>query len=244
MDPEDPAVPPSLRRSSIFLGVIAVLAACEPNVLIGAKYNHDGDGLGGQVGVSGSASFGGSVSGSPAGGVDMGGSETGDAGEGGAAGAGMAGAAGGAGMPAQEWCATSAVLNEPRKFESTSGDDHVIPAGDYIVKYMSGAQLHDPNIGWEVTGHYTGMNMLKAGIHIYSGESVETGATSLWLDATGLITAKTVAEVEEKNAGHTWPLTQVESAELWVVLYDDIYTDNKGTDNSINGVHYCIVPAP
>jgi hypothetical protein len=180
------------------------------------------------------------VSGSGGGGADTGGAEATEGGEGGAPAAGMAGAAGGAGMPVVgEWCATASWLNEPRRFESTTDGDNVIPAGGYLVRYISGAQIHDPNIGYEVTGHYTGMNMLDAGIHIYSGESPETGATSLWLDATGLVTGGTIANIEEKNKGHTWPLTHVEPAELWVVLYDDVYGDNKGP-----GVHYCITPAP
>ena len=229
----------NLLRRSILVAVTVLTASCEPNVLIGTKLLRDDDGQGGQVATAGTPSTGGSSSGTAGGGADTGGADPTDGGEAGAAVGGMGGAGGAGGATSSEWCATSSWLNEPRRFESTSGGDNVIPAGSYLVKYVSGAQIHDVNIGYEVTGHYTGMNMLEAGIHIYSGESPEAGATSLWLDATGLVTGGTIANIEEKNKGHTWPLTHVESAELWVVLYDDIYGDNEGP-----GVHYCIVPAP
>jgi hypothetical protein len=226
----------NLWRLSILLAVTTLTAACEPNVLIGAKLLSEGEG--GQVGASGSPSVGGSASGMAGSGAETNGGDSSEGGEAGAA-AGMGGAAGAGGAPPSEWCATASWLNEQRQFESATPSDNVVPAGSYVITYVSGAQIHDRNIGYEVTGHYTGSNMVEAGHHVYSGESPEKGTTSLWLSATGLVSGGTIADVEMKNKGHTWALEHPEAGELFIVLYDDLYEDNEGP-----GTRYCVTPAP
>jgi len=172
--------------------VVVLLASCDPNVVIGAKWY-----------------------------VEQGGhaSETAPAGASG-------GDEGGAAAGSQPiWCVTAPWLNTPATFTSATGN--YIPAGSYVIRYESGAQLHQPVIGYEVTAHYAVQNGLEAGHHIYSGESVETGATSLWLDDQGLVSGSSVADVENSNRGHTWPL-QHGGGELHITLYDNDYHDNLG----------------
>ena len=102
----------------------------------------------------------------------------------------------------------------------------------------TGALIHDPDIGYEVTDWYYGKNMLHAGHHVFSGDSPETGATSLWLDENGIVgSGGSIAEVEAANRGHTWPL-QHAGGELFVTLYDDDYGDNVGP-----GSRFCITAA-
>jgi len=113
-----------------------------------------------------------------------------------------------------------------------------MPAGSYIITYVSGAQIHDVDTGYEVTGHYFGKNMIQAGHHLFTGDSPETGATSLWLDGTGLTSGGSIADVELANHGHTWPL-QHTGGELRITLYDDDYHDNSGP-----GSRLCIAAAP
>jgi hypothetical protein len=233
------AVSPNPLRLATLLGVTALTASCEPNVLIGAKLLRDDEGVGGQVGASGSPSVGGTVSGSAGSGAETTGGDMTDGGDAGAPGAGLGGGGAGGAPSTPEWCATASWLNEQRLFESTTDTDNVLPAGSYVVKYVSGAQIHDVNIGYEVTAHYTGKNMIEAGHHIYSGESPEKGSTSSWLSATGLVPGGTIADVEEKNKGHTWALEHPQAGELFVILYDDVYEDNSGP-----GTRYCIAPAP
>jgi hypothetical protein len=125
-------------------------------------------------------------------------------------------------------------LNTPALFTSEAGND--IPAGPYRVLYVSGAQVHDPKLGYEVTRHYFGTGMIQAGHHIYSGDSPETGTTSLWLSDDGLVDAASVAGVEAANKGHAWAL-QHSGGELRITLYDDDYHDNTGP-----GTELCITP--
>jgi len=56
----------------------------------------------------------------------------------------------------------------------------------YVIRYESGAQLHQPVIRLRITAHYVVPKWLAKLGTIYSGESVDTGATSLWLDDQGL----------------------------------------------------------
>lgn len=71
----------------------------------------------------------------------------------------------------------------------------------------------------------------------FSGESPETGATSLWLDQEGIVGfGGTIAEIEATNRGHTWPLEHA-GGELYITLYDD-YRDNVGP-----GSRFCIAAA-
>lgn len=228
---------PRLKYVLFLSGAAALAAACDPNVVIGAKWRVDrGDdaGPGGQAGSGGSD--GGTVSGG--GGTEP---EVALAGASGAADGGAAGAgAGGAPALGDEWCATAPWVNSPVQFTSDTGNDDgdVIPAGSYWVTYVSGAQIHDLDIGYGVTRHYYGENGIKAGHHIFSGDSPETGATSLWLDDSGITGwGGTIAEVEEANRGHTWPLEHA-GGELYITLYDDYYGDNSGP-----GSRFCIVPA-
>jgi hypothetical protein len=229
----------SLRASCFLIFGGALLAACDPNVLIGAKWAAEEGGLGGQAGIAGtlSGSGGGGAVATGGGGASAG-SEIGGGGVmAGAAGAPSAGA-GGEAPVAEEWCATAPVLNEPVTFTRESGD--VIPQGTYLITYVSGAQIHDPDIGYEVTDFYTGKNGLAAGHHVFSGDSPETGTTSLRLDEEGIVgSGGTIAEVEDANRHHTWPLTHNVDAELRITLYDDDYHDNVGP-----GSRFCIKAAP
>lgn len=187
------AVLSRLQRFLIHGGVAALTAACDANVVIGARLSLTEAGSAGQAGMEGSG--------------------------------------------VEEWCATSPWDGTSAPFEADSGN--VIPAGRYLITYVSGAQRHDPDIGYEVTGHYYGTNGLQAGHHVFSGDSPETGATSLWLDEVGIMGAGgTIAQVEAANRGHTWPLRHA-GGELYVVLYDDDYHDNQGP-----GTRLCITVAP
>jgi hypothetical protein len=185
--------------------VAALAAACDANVVIGARLSLTEGGSAGQVSSAGTES-----------------------------GGGFGGAGNAGGAPSQEqWCATSPWDGTSAKFDGDSGS--VIPAGTYVIAYLSGAQVHDPDIGYEVTRHYYGSNGLPAGHHVFSGENPETGATSLWLDELGIVGAGgTIDQVEAANRGHTWPLRHA-GGELRVVLYDDDYHDNQGP-----GTRLCI----
>jgi hypothetical protein len=222
-----------LQRGLILSGAAMLVAACDPNVLIGAKWNVDGGGLGGQAGSGGVVS---PSAGTSVGAAGGGGTETVTAGVPGSNDGGTPSAgAGGAPPQPDEWCATSPWLNTPVQFSGDNGN--FIPAGSYLVTYVSGAQIHQVVIGFEVTGHYYGVNMLEAGHHIFSGDSPATGATSLWLDDKGLTIigpSGTIAQVEEANRGHTWPL-QHAGGELSITLLDDDYRDNSGP-----GSRFCI----
>ncbi len=209
------------QRFLILSGLLAV-AACDPNVVIGARWGLTEGDAGGQVGAAGSVSGGG-------------------LGAGGASGAeGLAGEGGAGGAPSvEQWCATAPWVNEPVKFAGDSGN--IIPAGSYLLVYESGAQIHDVDIGYEVTRHYYPKNGMEAGHHLFSGESPETGATSLWLDEVGLVATSpgaTIAQVERANRGHTWPFEHA-GGELEITLYDDDYHDNSGP-----GSRFCIVAKP
>lgn len=148
------------------------------------------------------------------------------------------GMAGEAGTPAESWCATAPWRgNDPVLFSGEHGSD--IAAGNYLVTYVSGAQIHDNRIGYEVTDYYFGDGGLHAGHHIFSGDSPETGATSLWLDEEGIVASGgTIAEVEAGNRGHSWPLEHA-GGELFVTLYDDVFNDNSGP-----GTRFCIAAVP
>jgi hypothetical protein len=170
-------------------------------------------GLGGTKAVAGSGTAGGTEAGPPS-----------------------AGAAGAAGAPAvDEWCVTAPWQKPPAQFTGDAGN--AIPAGDYVITYVSGGQIHDVDIGYEVTSNYFGMNGLKAGHHIYDGESPESSPTSLWLDETGLVHGGTLAAVEAANRGHTWKLKHT-GGELFIALYDDDYHDNVGP-----GSRFCLTAA-
>ena len=61
----------------------------------------------------------------------------------------------------------------------------------------------------------------------------------LWLDENGIAgSGGTIAEVEDANRGHTWPLEHA-GGEVRITLYDDDYHDNVGP-----GSRFCITPAP
>lgn len=114
----------------------------------------------------------------------------------------------------------------------------VIPPGEYDVAYVSGAQIHDPDVGYEVTDNYYGKQSLRAGHHLFSGESPESSATRLWLSDDDLVFGGSIEDVEDANRGHTWPLAH-EGGELYVTLYDDFYDDNSGP-----GVTLCVRSRP
>jgi hypothetical protein len=132
-----------------------------------------------------------------------------------------------------EWCADAPWENEPVEFQNERGGV-VIPPGDYQLVYVSGAQIHDPSVGYEVTDNYYGKQGLEAGHHVFSGATPKTSATSVWLADSGLVFGGTIRDVEEENAGHTWPLSH-EGGELYVTLFDDYYDDNSGP-----GVRLCL----
>jgi len=220
-------VPRGFRRF-LALGSLATLAACDPNILIGSKLRPaEPDEAGGPTAIAtgGGGGSGGGVSGSDA------------AGGAGASGAGDGDGDGGAPDVTQAWCATSPWLDVPAAtFTGDSGT--VIPAGSYVLTYVSGAQIHDAAIGYEVTRHYYGKGGLEAGHHLFSGDSPETGATSQWLDQVGIVGyGGTIEEVEAANRGHTWPLEHA-GGELHITLYDDDYHDNAGP-----GSHFCLTAA-
>ncbi len=225
-------------RLQLFLiaaGAVALATACDPNVVIGARWNLDAGGTVAQVTTGGSNSEGGSGSG---GFGDVGGSAaSGGAQSAGASGDGGVSSAAGAGGAADvpSWCATSPVDGKSATFASDDGTD--IPAGSYSITYVSGAQIHDADIGYEVTGHYY-LEGLEAGHHVYSGDSPKPG-TSIWLDAAGILgTGLTIAEIEALNYGHAWPYEHA-GGELRVVLFDNDYRDNQGP-----GTRFCVVSAP
>jgi hypothetical protein len=165
-----------LQRFLILSGVATLASACDPNVVIGAKWSVD-DGV--------------------------------------------------------EWCATSSWLSTPAPFTGDTGN--VIPPGSYLITYVSGAQIHDLDIGYEVTDWYYGENGLEAGHHVFGGDSPTTGATSLWLDENGIVASGgSIVEVEDANRGHSWPLEHA-GGELSITLYDDDYHDNEGP-----GARFCI----
>lgn len=230
---------PRFQRLSILSGIAVVLAACDPNVLIGAKWSVQDAGAAGQVGVAGVGSGGGGGAGAGVGGAGAAAGSEAAAGAGAAAGEAGAPSAGAGGMPAvDEWCATAPWVNEPVLFTSEAGS--AIPAGTYLITYVSGAQIHDLDIGYEVTDWYFGKNSLQAGHHVFSGESPEAGATTFWLDEEGITgSGGTIAEVEAANRGHTWQLPEHAGGELRITLYDDDYDDNSGP-----GTRFCIRPAP
>ncbi len=125
-----------------------------------------------------------------------------------------------------EWCATVPIDGSSVQLQSERGSV-VIPPGPYVVVYVSGAQIHDPEVGFEVTDQYYGDNSLRAGHHVFSGESPESSATSSWLDDEGLLFGGSLEEVESANVGHRWPLEHA-GGELYIKLYDDYYGDNSG----------------
>lgn len=226
----------SLKSCLIWGSVAALVAACDPNVVIGAKKWRAGAGEpGGQAGVGGGLPSTGGVSGG-GGESETGGTETSLAGASGAGDEAGAGGVGAGGMPplADPWCATAPWVNTPVEFTRAEGDE--MPAGNYVVTYISGAQIHDLEIGYEVTARYY-QGTLEAGHHIFSGDSVETGATKLWLTSDTLTPGVTVAAVEAANQGHTWPLVHAGGA-LRITLYDNVYNDNSGP-----GSVFCIAPA-
>ena len=218
----------------LFVSALALLTGCDPNVVIGAKWHVQAGVIGGNAGQAPMSTGGGGSGGRAPEGGDAG--TAGNATLGGSAGeAGAAGAdAGGAPNP-PAWCVLAPWLNTPVLFTSESGNE--IPAGHYRVLYISGAQVHDPKLGYEVTGQYFGTGSIQAGHHIYSGDSPETGMTSLWLSDEGLINASSVAAVETANNDHSWALDHKESGELRITLYDDDYHDNSGP-----GTQLCVTP--
>jgi hypothetical protein len=136
----------------------------------------------------------------------------------------------------QQWCATAPVVNEPVMFDGESGS--VIPADSYLITYVSGAQIHDLDIGYEVTDWYYGKNMLEAGHHVFSGVAPGQGSTDVWLDEEGIVgSGGSIAEVEAANRGHTWSFEHA-GGELRITLFDDDYHDNSGP-----GSRFCITKA-
>jgi hypothetical protein len=225
-------------RHQLFLipaGAAAFAAACDPNVVIGARLSLAEAGAGAQVATAGTTSdsgSGGANGGSAGAGGSSAGSEATAAGASGDGGVSSAGAGGEPGVAG--WCATSPVDGTSATFTSDGGT--VIPAGAYSITYISGAQIHDADIGYEVTRHYY-LDGLEAGHHVYGGDSPQPG-TSIWLDEVGIVGAgSTIAEIEALNYGHVWPYEHA-GGELHVVLFDNDYRDNKG------GTRFCVVTAP
>jgi hypothetical protein len=228
-------LPHRARLPLLFAGALALLTSCDPNVVIGAKWHVEAAASGGSAGQAAMATGGGGNGGKPAEGGDSG--TAGSSALGGSAGeAGEAGAAGTGGAPnPPAWCVLAPWLNTPALFTSEAGNE--IPAGHYRVLYMSGAQVHDPKLGYEVTRKYFGTGAIQAGHHIYSGDNPETGTTSLWLTDDGLTNASSVAAVEAANKEHSWALEHQVTGELRITLYDDDYHDNTGP-----GTQLCITP--
>lgn len=211
-----------LRISRLFiLSGLAALVACDPNVVIGAKWGAQAGSTGEPV-EPGVPAFGG-----------MAGGGTGS--ESVTAGASAAGYGGGGPEPLGVWCATAPWLDEPVTFAGESGT--IIPAGNYQLTYEGGAQIHDRSLGYEVTDHYFGRDSLEAGHHVYSGDAPETGVTSLWLEDDALSNGDSVAAVEAANRGYSWPL-QHAGGELHIALYDDYFGDNSGP-----GTELCLTAA-
>jgi hypothetical protein len=221
---------------AVVLGGVVAVSACDPNVLIGARWNVGEAGSGGQMSAPGGASGGGGSSAGTAAGT-AGQTEGGDMAVAGASPLGGDGGAAGE-APQPRWCVTAPWLNAPVVFKSENAGDDLVPAGDYVLEYQGGAQIHDGKIGYEVTGHYYGKNGILAGHHLFSGASPETGATHLWLDDTGLVSGGTVANVEVANYHHSWSFKHVNDGELSITLYDDVYEDNQGP-----GSRFCIAAA-
>jgi hypothetical protein len=129
--------------------------------------------------------------------------------------------------PANSFCVTAPWINTPATFEAQDGAT-AIPPGEYTLRYVGGAQIHDPSEGYEVTAHYVASDGTLAGHHLFNGPTPETSPTSAWLDDTGTVGRQpTVADVERLNAGHTWPL-QHGGGPLGITYYDDYYGDNQG----------------
>jgi hypothetical protein len=147
-----------------------------------------------------------------------------------------------------EFCVTAPWTNAPAQFVSTRGAT-VIPAGNYTLRYMGGAQSHDDTDAWaggcgeapgtsptcyEVTAHYA-IDGLEAGHHIYNATDPASSSTSIWLDATGLVgNLPSVAAVERANTGHTWPITTT-GGPLFITYYDNDYGGNVGP-----GSRFCL----
>lgn len=217
----------------VVLGGLAAIAACDPNVLIGERWNVVA-GAAGQANAAGTSAVGGGGSSAGTEASVAGSGEAGDAAVAGALGAGGEAGAGGVSGVEPEWCATAPWMNSPVAF-TNDVVGNVIPAGSYVVTYKGGAQIHDGSIGYEVTDHYVvGKTGMAAGHHIFSGTSPETGSTHLWLDDTGLVFGGTIAHIEATNFEHTWPLEH-HGGELAITLYDDVYEDNFGP-----GSKFCI----
>jgi hypothetical protein len=206
------------ERFLISCAVALLGAACDANVVIGAKWSLSEAGAGSQMGGGGALNSAGAPDGVLAGAA---GDDSGF---------------GGASARDREWCAVAPWLDAPVVFSGEDGS--VIPAGSYWLTYVSGAQIHDVDIGYEVTGHYYGKNALEAGHHLFSGDRPETSVTHVWLADAGLATGATLAAVEQANRGHHWPL-ELPAGELRITLYDDDYHDNSGPGSKL-----CIVPAP
>jgi len=227
---------PVFYRFQRFLmpGGLAVLAAaCDPNVVIGARWSLAEAGSGAQL-AAGSANE--SGSGGANGGVgNAGGSSAGtEAQPAGAAGDGGMSGAGGA-PSVETWCATSPWDGKAATFSNESGT--TIASGSYVITYVSGAQIHDVDLGYEVTGHYYA-DGLEAGHHVYSGDTIMPGS-SLWLDEVGIVgTGGTIPEIEALNTGHPWPYEHG-GGDLHIVLIDDDYRDNKGP-----GSRFCVAAVP
>lgn len=232
------------RNFPSFLVLSGALAlwACQPNVVIGAKLAVEGEpaGEGGSGGVASGGSAGAVASAGSNVGGGVGGSEPVVAG---ASGSGDAGApsagAGGAPPEVESWCATSEWASKAA-VTFVNDDGNVIPAGNYVLTYVSGAQLHDPDLGFEVTGHYY-YGTIEAGHHLFSGDALgEVGATKLWLEDAGTVKlgpTGTVAAVEEANKGYPWPFSHV-GGELHITFLDNDYSDNKGP-----GSRFCVSAA-
>jgi hypothetical protein len=237
------AVSRSARIVLILSGVTALSLACEPNVVIGAKWRVQ-EQPGGDSGSGGSPSPGGSSSaaGTAAGGAASGAGGT-ESTTGGAAAAGDGGAssAGAGGAAPEEWCATAPWMSKTAVAFGNDEGSSDIPVGSYVIRYVSGGQVHDLDLGYEVTGHYY-FNSLEAGHHLFAGDSPETGTPSLWLEDVGLLqfgADGTLAQVEEANRGHSWPPFEHPGGQLHITLYDDDFRDNKGP-----GSRFCISAAP
>ena len=115
-----PTVPRRLPCFVLLSSLMSLPAGCDPNVVIGARWNAD-------LAAAG---------------------------------------AGGAAASDPEWCATAPWLNNPVRFSSEDGD--ALPPGDYVITYVSGAQIHDLDIGYEVTRHYYIKTTIEAGHHVFS----------------------------------------------------------------------------
>jgi hypothetical protein len=138
---------------------------------------------------------------------------------------------------AEQLCVVAPWTDTPLQLTSGTGDDD-LPPGAYTLRYVSGAMIHKPSQGYEVTAHYASSG-IECGHHLYNGADPGSSTTSVWLSTDGLVDdLPSVAAVEQDNAGHTWAV-QHTGGPLFITYLDDYYGDNQGP-----GSQLCIAPSP